>query len=75
MGLLISFLTMCLHVTVILLVAAGLVWFLKYIGVEIDGRVYKLGQIVVGILCLIVILIWLSGVLGFSGTRLPMGFL
>jgi hypothetical protein len=36
-------------------------------GWSIDANVYKFGQIIVGLLCIIAIVTWLSGVLGLGG--------
>ena len=75
MGLLVSALYMLLNIAIILLVAYVLLWVIRdWFGVSIDGMVLKFAQIVVALLCLIVIVIWLSGVLGYStGHRLPFG--
>lgn len=64
MGILISFLYLLLYIAVILLVAALIVWVLRWIGITLDPTVYRIGQAIVALLCLIAIVIWLAGVLG-----------
>jgi hypothetical protein len=71
MSLLISFLYLLLHLAIILLIAAVIVWVLRWIGVGIDPLVYKIGQAIVALLCIIAVLLWLSGALGWSAYRLP----
>lgn len=75
MGLLVSALVMLLNIAIILLVAYVLLWVIKdWFGVTVDAMVLKFAQVVVALLCLIVFVIWLSGVLGYSaGYRLPFG--
>ena len=72
MNLLLSFLYLLLHLAIILFVAAAIVWVLKWIGWPIDPTLYKIGQAIVGLLCLIVIVIWLAGLLGYAGARFPL---
>lgn len=72
MNLLISFAYLCLNIAVIIFVAYCLVWLLRWLGVTIDGNVYKFGQIIVGLLIIIAVLIWLSGLLGGFATFSPM---
>jgi hypothetical protein len=38
-----------------------------FLGWTIDPMVYKWAQIVVGLLCIIAVVAWLAGVLGFGG--------
>jgi hypothetical protein len=71
MSLLVSFLYLCLHIAVILLIAAVIVWLCKWLGVPLDGTVLKIGQIVVALLVLIAVVVWLGGVLGWSSYRWP----
>ena len=71
MSLLISFLYLLLHLAIIILIAALILWVLRWIGVGIDPLVYKVGQIIVLLLCIIAVLLWLSGALGWSAYRLP----
>jgi hypothetical protein len=71
MSLLISFLYLLLHIAIILLIAACIVWVLKWVGVGIDPMVYKIGQAIVALLIIIAVVVWLSGALGWSAYRLP----
>lgn len=63
----IGFLTALLYCAIIILVAFAFVWALRFLGVEIDGNVYKWGKVVVGLLCIIVMLTWLLSALGLAG--------
>jgi len=72
MSLLISFLYLLLHIAVILLVAALIVWVLRWLGVPIDPLVYKIGQAIVAILVLIAVVVWISGALGYTSYRWPL---
>ena len=72
MSLLISFLYLLLHIAIIVLIAALIVWVLRWAGIPIDPMVYKVGQIIVALLCIIAVVVWLSGVLGWTGYRLPL---
>jgi hypothetical protein len=71
MSLLISFMYLLLHLAIIILIAAVIVWVLRWIGVGIDPMVYKIGQAIVALLCIIAVLLWLSGALGWTAYRLP----
>ena len=71
MSLLISFLYLLLHLAIIILIAALILWVLRWIGVGIDPLVYKVGQIIVALLCIIAVMLWLSGALGWTAYRLP----
>jgi len=74
MNLLISFLYLLLHCAFILLVAAVIVWVLRWFGVGIDPAVYKIGQVIVALLVIIAIVVWISGALGWTTYRLmPFG--
>lgn len=66
-AILIGFLTALLYCAVIIFVALLFVWGMRFIGVNIDGEVYKWGKIIVGLICVIVMLTWLLGVLGLGG--------
>lgn len=66
MDILISFAYLCLHCAIIVFVAYAIVWLLKWCGITIDPNVYKVGQIIVGLLIIIAVLIWLSGLFGFQ---------
>jgi hypothetical protein len=71
MGILISFLNLLLYLAIIIFVAYVIVWLIQgFMGWTIDANVYKFGQIIVGLLCIIAIVLWLSGVLG-GGVGLP----
>lgn len=68
MHILISFLNLLLYVAIIIFVAYAIVWLIRgFLGWQIDANVYKWGQIIVGLLCIIAIVVWLSGVLGLGG--------
>jgi hypothetical protein len=71
MGILISFLNLLLYLAIIIFVAYVIVWLIQgFMGWTFDANVYKFGQIIVGLLCIIAIIAWLSGVLG-AGPGLP----
>jgi len=73
MGLLISFLYLLLHIAIILIIAYGILWVIRdWLGMAIDPMVYKFGQAIVALLVLIAIVVWLAGVLGYSGYHLPL---
>ncbi len=61
---LVSFLNLLLHCAIIVLVAYCIVWLLRFVGVDIDGNVYKWGKIVVALLIIIAVVAWLLGVAG-----------
>jgi hypothetical protein len=71
MNILVSFLYLLLHIAVIILIAACIVWFLKWLNIAIDPLVYKCGQAIVALLILIAVVVWLSGLLGWTTYRLP----
>ena len=65
MSILISFANLLLYIAIIIFVAFAIRWLIQgFMGWSIDGNVYKWGQIIVGLLCIIAILVWLSGLLG-----------
>jgi hypothetical protein len=73
MAILLSFLNLCLYIAIICLIAYVIVWVIQgFFGWSIDPNVYKFGQIVVALLCLIAIVMWLGGVLGMGGPTLPL---
>jgi hypothetical protein len=72
MGLLVSFLYLLLHIAIIVLIAAAIVWVLKWMGIGIDPLVYKCGQAILALLIIIAVVVWLSGALGWSTYRLPL---
>jgi hypothetical protein len=59
---LISFLLLLLHCAVIILFAYLILWLLKFVGIAVDGEVYKWGRIVVVLLIVIAVVAWLLGV-------------
>jgi hypothetical protein len=68
MNILLSFLELMLYIAIIVFVAYVIVWVIRgFFGWQIDANVYKFGQIIVALLCLIAIVAWLAGVLGFGG--------
>jgi len=68
MSILLSFLSLLLYIAIICFVAYVIVWLITgFFGWAIDANVYKFGQIIVALLCLIAVVTWLSGVLGFGG--------
>ena len=71
MGILVSFLNLLLYIAIIIFVAYAIVWLLRgFMGWTIDANVYKFGQIIVGLLCIIAFVAWISGLLGL-GFGLP----
>jgi hypothetical protein len=72
MSLIISFLYLLLHIAVILLIAACIIWLLRWLGIGIDPFVYKIGQAIVALLIIIAVVVWLSGALGWSSYRWPL---
>jgi len=62
----VSFLYLLLHIAVIILIAAIILWVLKWLGIGIDPLVYKCGQAIVALLILIAVVVWVSGLLGYS---------
>lgn len=71
MGILISFLELLLYIAVVCFIAYALVWaFTWFTGKGIDANVYKFGQIIVALICLIAVVVWLAGLLG-GGSGLP----
>lgn len=71
MGILISFLELLLYIAIVCFIAYALVWvFTWFTGRGIDANVYKFGQIIVGLICLIAVVVWLSGLIG-GGAGLP----
>ena len=61
MNILLSFLGLLLYIAIIIFVAYCIVWLIRgFMGWEIDANVYKFGQIIVGLLCLLAIVAWLG---------------
>ncbi|SIO34978.1 hypothetical protein SAMN05443247_04270 [Bradyrhizobium erythrophlei] len=68
MGILISFLNLPLYLAIIIFVAYAIKWLItSFLGSSIDANLLKWGQIIVGLLCIIAIVVWLTGVLGLGG--------
>ena len=68
MPLLLSFLNLLLYIAIVILIAFAIKWLIAgFLGWTIDPNVYKWAQIVVGLICIIAIVTWLAGVLGFGG--------
>jgi hypothetical protein len=73
MGLLISFLYLLLHIAIILVIAYLILWVVRdWFKATIDPMVLKFGQIIVALLCLIALVIWIAGALGYTGYHLPL---
>jgi uncharacterized membrane protein (DUF485 family) len=71
MAILISFLNLLLYIAIVILIAFGIRWLITYVlGWSIDANIEKWGRIIVILICVIAIVIWLSGVLG-GGVGLP----
>lgn len=71
MAILVSFLDLLLYLAIIILIAFAIRWVIVgFLGWSIDAQVYKWAQIVVGLICIIAIVVWLTGVLG-GGVGLP----
>jgi ATP/ADP translocase len=67
MGLLISFLYLLLYIAVVLCIAYALLWVVRdWFGVSIDPMVLKFAKIIVGLICLILVVIWIASVLGHA---------
>lgn len=65
MAILISFLNLLLYIAIIIFIAFVIVWVIQsFMGWSIDANVMKWGKVIVGLLCLIAVVMWLSGVLG-----------
>lgn len=63
--LLLSFLSLCLYIAIIILVAFVILWVVtNLMGIAVDANVLKWGKIVVALLCLIAVVAWLLSVLG-----------
>ena len=71
MGILISFLNLLLYIAIICFVAYALLWvFTWFTGTATDPNCPWFGKIIVALLCIIAIVVWLSGILG-GGPGLP----
>jgi len=63
MDLIVSVLYLLLNIAVLLLVVALVWWFLKWVGIGLDPWVYKLCQVVVALLVLIMVVSWFAGIM------------
>jgi hypothetical protein len=64
-AILIGFLYALLYCAIIILIAYAIVWAFNWVfGRPIDANVYRAGQAVVGLLCVIVLVSWLLWALG-----------
>jgi hypothetical protein len=71
MNILVSFLNLLLYIAIIIFVAMAIKWLItSFMGWPIDPGMLKWAQIIVGLLCLIAVAVWLTGVLG-GGAGLP----
>jgi uncharacterized membrane protein YtjA (UPF0391 family) len=77
MPLLISLLYLLLNIAVILLVVAIVWWVLGLLGIALDARVMKIGQVIVALIILIYVVSWLAGaipprgIFGRVGSTVP----
>jgi hypothetical protein len=68
MNILISFLYLLLYIAIILCVAYVILWVVRdWFNINIDPMVLKFAKIIVGLICLIAVVVWISGVLGMGG--------
>jgi hypothetical protein len=68
MSILISFLNLLLYIAIILFIAYIILWVIQgWFGIAIEANVLKFAKIIVGLICLIAIVVWISGVLGHGG--------
>jgi hypothetical protein len=67
MSLIISVLYLLLNIALIVLVAALLWWGLRWLGIGIDPWVFKICQMILALLVLILIVSWLAGVIPVRG--------
>ncbi len=63
MPLLVSLLYLLLNIAVVLLCAALIWWFLRWMGIAIDPTVYKICQAIVALIVIILIVTWFMGAL------------
>jgi hypothetical protein len=70
-AIIIGFLYALLYCAIVILIAFLFVWGMRFIGVSIDGQVYKWGQVVVGLICVIILVSWLLGALGVVAPMTP----
>ena len=72
MGLLISFLYLCLNVAVVVFVAYCIVWLMRCRRCRRSPRPAKVGQIIVGLIIIIMVVSWLVGNLLPGAPTLPL---
>jgi hypothetical protein len=67
MAVLISGLELLLYIAVVLFIAYVILWVIRdWFGWTVDAKVMKFGQIIVGLICLIAIVVWLGGLIGYG---------
>lgn len=72
MGLLISFLYLLLYIAIVICIAYVILWVVRdWFGIAIDPMVMKFAKIIVGLICLIVIVVWLASALGHVSFPAP----
>ena len=72
MGLLISFLYLLLYIAIVLLIAYVILWVVRdWFQISIDPMVMKFAKIIVGLICLILLVIWLAGAFGHVSFPVP----
>jgi hypothetical protein len=65
MGLLISFLFLLLYIAIVLCIAYAILWVVRdWFGIAIDAMVLKFAKIIVGLICLILVVLWVASALG-----------
>lgn len=67
MGILIGFANVALYCMCVVFVAFTLLWLMGLVGYPPSPDMVRIGKIIVVLLCVIAILIWLAGLLGFGG--------
>lgn len=67
MTVLIGLANVVLYCAIVVFVAFTLLWLLNLVGYPPSPDMIKVGKVIVALLCLIAVLIWLAGVLGFGG--------
>ncbi len=63
MDLIVSLLYLLLNIAVVVLVAAIIVWFVRWMGISIDPWVFKICQLILALIVLILIVSWFAGVI------------
>lgn len=71
MAILISFLYLLLYIAIVIFIAFCVVWLIQaFMGWTIPPDIYKWGKVIVGLICIIAVVVWLSGLFGY-GPGLP----